>query len=310
VNTKLVAVIVAYLTLYLVWGSTYLAIRVAVATMPAFYLVSLRFLAAGLSFLAIALATGRLRRPPSLRELLSAGFLGLFLLVLGNGFVSLGEKTVDSYIAAIIISSTPFCVGFFNRLLYGERIHPARLLGMALGLLGVAAILWRGDARGISLTPGVLWVIAGFVAWGFATSAARKLPVHPDSIVNTGLEMTIAGIVAFLGSLLLDGPPASALASVSPSSWLALAYLAVFGGGAFYAYTYLLANEPSMRLVSYSIVNPLIAVFLGMLLLGEEAVPLLWLGVPVILAGLVLMLYGETLFGRKAAPEAGKAGGS
>ena len=82
-----------------------------------------------------------------------------------------------------------------------------------------------------------------------------------------------------------------------------MAYLAIVGGGAFLAYNYLLANEPSIRIVSYAIVNPLIAVFLGMLILGEEPVPLLWFGVPVILIGLVLMLYGEKIFKpRKPSP--------
>ena len=297
---NIVAIVLSYLTLYIVWGSTYLAIRVAVATIPPFYLVAFRFLLSGGAFLLIALASGRLRRPPTRKELLSALFLGLFLLILGNGLVSVGERTVDSYIAAIIISSTPFCVAFFNRLLFGERLHPARLLGMFLGLAGVVAILWKGEGAGFSVGPGVLFVIAGFMAWGFATSAARKLPVHADSVVNSGIEMTMAGVIALAGSVVAYGPPGAALANATPVSWLALAYLAVFGGSAFYAYTYLLANEPSIRVVSYSIVNPLIAVLLGMAVLGEKPVPLLWLGAPAILAGLALMLYGEKLFGKRA----------
>lgn len=289
------AIILAYFTLYIVWGSTYLAIRIAVATMPPFYLVGLRFIIAGLGFLALAAVTGRLSRWPTKKEFLSAGFLGLFLLILGNGLVSVGEETVDSYIAAIIISSTPFCVAFFNRLLYRERLHAVRLAGMALGLAGVAIILWKGEGVGFEFTPGILFIIAGFLAWSFATSTGSRLPVHKDSIVNSGIEMTMAGIVAFVGSIFVYGSPGMALAGVSGASWLAMAYLAVIGGAAFYAYTFLLANEPSYRLVSYAIVNPLIAVLLGMLILGEKAVPLLWLGVPVILAGLVLMLYGERI---------------
>jgi drug/metabolite transporter (DMT)-like permease len=289
------AIILAYLTLYVVWGSTYLAIRIAVATMPPFYLVSLRFIIAGLGFLALAIGTGRLRRWPVKKEFLSAGFLGLFLLILGNGLVSVGEETVDSYIAAIIISSTPFCVAFFNRLFFKEKLHAARLAGMTLGLAGVAIILWKGQGVGFEFSSGILFIIAGFLAWSFATAMGSRLPVHKDSIVNSGIEMTMAGIIAFAGSIFAYGSPGKALAGVSGASWLAMAYLAVIGGAAFYAYTFLLANEPSYRLVSYAIVNPLIAVLLGMLILGEKAVPFLWLGVPVILAGLVLMLYGERI---------------
>lgn len=293
-NTALI--LLSYLTLYVVWGSTYLAIRVAVETMPAFYLVGFRYFIAGLGFLILSAATGRLKRAPSLKEVLAAAFLGFFLLILGNGLVSLGEKTVDSYIAAIIISSTPFCVAFFNRLFFRERLHATRLAGILIGMAGVGIILWRGEDEGIRLSGGILLIMAGFLAWSFATSYARKVPVHPDSMVNTSIEMSLAGAFALLGSLIYYGPPGTALAQVSAQGWLAMAYLAVVGGAAFLAYNYLLANEPSIRIVSYAIVNPLIAVFLGMLILGEKPVPLLWLGVPVILLGLVLMLYGDRIF--------------
>ncbi len=293
-----VLIFLSYLTLYIVWGSTYLAIRVAVSTMPAFYLVGLRYSIAGFGFLVLSAATGRLKRLPTRKEVLAASFLGFFLLILGNGLISLGEKTVDSYIAAIIISSTPFCVAFFNRLFFGEKLHITRLAGILVGMAGVGLVLWKGDNTGFQLSEGIVLIMAGFLAWSFATSYAKKMPVHPDSFVNTGIEMSLAGIFALLGSALFYGGPATALSGVSTESWLAMAYLALVGGAAFLAYNYLLANEPSIRIVSYAIVNPLIAVFLGMLILGEEPVPLLWVGVPVILLGLVLMLYGDKIFKR------------
>jgi drug/metabolite transporter (DMT)-like permease len=292
-NTALI--LLSYLTLYIVWGSTYLAIRIAVGTMPAFYVVGLRYFIAGAGFLLLSAASGRLKRLPSAKEFRAAAVLGFFLLILGNGLVTMGEKTVDSYIAAIIISSTPFCVAFFNRLIYKEKLHFTRLIGIIIGMAGVGIVLWKGDGGGIQLSAGIGLIMAGFLAWSFATSYARSLPVHPDSMVNTGIEMSLAGIFALAGAALYYGPPKLALADVSPESWLAVAYLAIVGGGAFLAYNYLLANEPSIRIVSYAIVNPLIAVFLGILILGEEPVPLLWLGVPVILLGLVLMLYGDKI---------------
>jgi len=299
-----VLILISYLTLYIVWGSTYLAIRVAVSTMPAFYLVGFRYAIAGIGFLILSAATGRLKRLPTRKEILAASFLGFFLLILGNGLVSLGEKTVDSYIAAIIISSTPFCVAFFNLLFFRERLHITRLAGIILGMVGVGLVLWKGENSGIQLSGGILFIMAGFLAWSFATSYAKKIPVHADSMVNTGIEMSLAGFFALLGSVLFYGNPKTALAATSLESWLAMAYLAIVGGGAFLAYNYLLANEPSIRIVSYAIVNPLIAVFLGMLILGEEPVPLLWFGVPVILLGLVLMLYGEKIFKPKKASTA------
>ncbi|TXT43210.1 MAG: hypothetical protein FD137_1917 [Spirochaetes bacterium] len=120
-NTTLI--LLSYLTLYIVWGSTYLAIRVAVGTMPAFYVVGLRYFIAGAGFLLFSAASGRWKRLPSAKEFRAAAVLGFLLLILGNGLVTMGEKTVDSYIAAIIISATPFCVAFFNRLIYKEKLH-------------------------------------------------------------------------------------------------------------------------------------------------------------------------------------------
>ncbi|MCX7024783.1 MAG: EamA family transporter [Spirochaetes bacterium] len=290
-----VPILVSYFAIYTIWGSTYLAIRWSVESLPPFYVVGIRFFLSGLVFLLVSVASGKLKRFPSVKELLSAAFLAVFLLLCGNGFVSVGETSVDSYIAAIIISSTPFCVAFFNRVIFKEKLSATRLAGMALGLAGVAALMYDGRAARFTLSYGMLFIVVGFLSWGFGTSMSRALAVHPDNFVNSGLEWTMAGAAALVVSQFIYAPLPEVLPPVTPRSWWGLLYLTTVGASALAAYNYLLKNEPSSRIVSYAIVNPLIAVLLGILLAGEKPVPLLAVGMPVIIAGLVLMLYGDAL---------------
>jgi drug/metabolite transporter (DMT)-like permease len=289
------SIIIAYLTIYIVWGSTYLAMRWVVESLSAYYLVGARFFFGGLVFLIISLISGRLKRLPTLRETASAAFLGIFLLIGGNGLVSVGLLKVDSYLAAIIISATPFCVAVFNRVLFSERISSVRLFGIILGFAGVVAILYNGTNPFENFEPYIGFLIGGFLSWGFATSVGHKLKVHSNNLVNSGMQMFIAGIIALVMSQFMYAPLPELIQAVSLRSLWALVYLITIGSAAYYAYTYLIANEPSIRIVSYAIVNPLIAVLLGLVFAHEKPVPLLAIGMPVILVGLAFMLYGEPI---------------
>jgi len=285
-------IVLSYLAIYIVWGSTYLFIRMGVETLPPFCLVGFRFLLGGIAFLALSLATGRLRTFPSFAELLSALFLGVFLLLLGNGLVSVAEQSVDSYLAALTIAATPFCVALFNRVIFREKLAAFRLVGMLCGMLGVGLILYNGNNIASSLTPGIGVVIAGLFCWSLATSLGHKMKVHANTLVNSGLQMMFAGSIALILSGFLYHPILAILPAVSARSWIGCAYLTVPGGAAFFCYSYLIKHEPSIRVVSYAIINPLIAVLLGLLFAKEKATPLLWMGFPLILASLGIMLYG------------------
>lgn len=295
---NIVAILISYLAIYVVWGSTYLAIRFSVGSIPPYYVVGFRFLFSGLAFLAYSLLSGKFKVRPTRQHLLSAAFLAVFLLLGGNGFVSVGEQTVDSYIAAIVISSTPFCVALFNRVLFGERLSPVRLVGMAIGFAGVVVLLYDGKGGGFSVDAGIVFVIVGFLSWGFGTSASRKLTVHPDNFVNSGIEWTMAGAAALIISQFIYEPLPIILPKVTDAAWWGVAYLSTVGASALAAYNYLLKHEPTSRIVSYAIVNPLIAVLLGIAFAGEEPVPFLAAGMAIIVAGLVFMLYGDPIVAR------------
>jgi len=287
-----IKVILSYLAVYVIWGSTYFFIKMAVESMPAFYVVGLRFLFGGVAFILLSIATGALRRMPTKREIVSAFILGCLLLLLGNGFVVVAEHTVDSYLAALVVAATPFCVALFNGILFREKLPLFRLYGMLCGLGGVALILYNGKNVLSSFTPGVGFVVLGLCCWSLATSIGHKMKVHKNTLVNSGMQMLFAGSIGLIVSSVLYKPVYAVLPAVSAHSWVGLIYLTVFGALGFYCYSYLIKHEPSIRVVSYAIVNPLIAVCLGLLLGHEKPAQLLMFGFPLILIGLVLMLYG------------------
>ena len=297
-----ILIVLCYVTLYIVWGSTYLAIKLSVETIPPFYVVGLRYLVGGGLLLGLAAlsdrARGRMRTRPTLRQVLASVLLGSLLLIGGNGLITVAEQTVDSYVAALIIANTPLVVAGFDWLLFRERISAIRLAGIAIGITGVGMLLYNGDAPRGGLTAGVGLILGGISLWGLATSLGPHMRTYPDPLTNSGIQMLFVGIVCTVGAALFSPPVAQIAPAVSARSAWGLLYLSVVGSLAFGAYTYLIAHEPASRVVSYALVNPVIATLLGLLLDGETPVPLLAAGLPLVLIGVGMMLYGETALAR------------
>ncbi len=295
-------IILNYALVYLVWGGTYLAIRVAVETIPPFHVVGLRFLFGGILFWLVALIGKRVTRPPSPKEIGASMLLGTFLLIGGNGLVTVAEQKVDSYLAALVLASTPMAVAFYDRILIGKKIDLITLGGILTGVAGVCVLLYNGTSLSMSFSGDVMLLIAGFMSWSFATSLGHRIRVFPDVFVNSGIQMLFVGIVCL--SIPVSAPPFSPvhIASYSGNSIYGLLYLAIFGSAAFVAYNYLIQHEPAIRVVSYALVNPVIALFLGLVLAGEKATPYLLPGVLMIFSGLLAMLYGNKILKKKASP--------
>jgi len=286
-------ILLCYLTVYVVWGSTYFAIKQAVDTIPPFYVIGLRFTLGGSILFLFCYLTGRIDPWPSWREVLAACFLGFFLLIVGNGLITVAEQEVDSYLASLTVAATPIFVAFFDRVLIGKRISLVRLVAIVVGLAGVALLLYNGRSLASSLTPAILMVVGGVASWAFATSLGHRLHVYKDSLVNSSMQMIFVGLFSLIGSQFLYPPLSQVLPTVSLPSALGLAYLALFGSLAYAAYNYLIAHEPAARVVSYALVNPVIALLLGLVLGDESPAPLLAAGLPLVLIGVFLMLYGE-----------------
>ena len=293
--------ILCYAAVYLVWGSTYFFIRVAVKTIPPFYVIGLRFLGGGIFFLLLAWVFRRFKRFPNLKEIISSIFLGFFLLLGGNGLVTFAEKKVDSYIAALVIATTPVLVAFFDWILMGKKISILGISGIMLGIAGVCILLYDGNSFKMSLTPEVLLVIGGLTSWAFATSLGHKIKVFPDVFVNSGIQMIFVGGVCLVFLTFKQPSLIHLIPSFSVSSLVGLLYLMIIGSAAFCAYNYLIHNEPAIRVVSYAFVNPVIATFLGLVIAGEKMMPFLFPGLILILSGLFIMLYGDMLLSRKKA---------
>ena len=288
-------IVACYAIIYLVWGSTYYFIRQSVATIPPGWVIAIRWTIGGILLLGFAAARGGLRRLPTVKEILSAIVLGVLLLLGGNGLITLAERRIDSYIASLLASSTPILVAIFDAFLLRKRLTLARVLGVVIGFAGVAVLLYDGHSLLSSLSPAVLIGLAGIFSWALATSLGHRFPVSVDNTVNSGIQMIFVGIASLLGCLIAGPTPAAVIAKMSGASLFGVLYLGVVGSAAFSAYTYLVAVEPAERLVSYALVNPIIALAIGLGLASESPTPLLSYGVPLALIGLAFMLYGEKL---------------
>ena len=289
-------VIASYATIYVVWGSTYFFIRQSVLTIPPMWVMAIRWLIGGGLLLGVAAGRGGLRKLPSARNILSSIALGILLLLLGNGGITIAEQNVDSYIAALLASSTPLIVAVFDSLLLRKTLTVGRVLGVVLGFAGVATLLYNGRSLRTTLNASVLIGAGGALCWGLGTSLGHRFPVSGDNTVNSGIQMLFVGIVSLLVCIVIGPAPGPVLASASLVSAAGVLYLGVVGSAAFSAYTYLVAVEPAERLVSYALVNPIIALVLGLWLAAETPTPLLAVGVPLALVGLAFMLYGERFF--------------
>ncbi len=288
-------ILLSYTTIYIVWGSTYFFIKMAVQSIHPLAVVGIRFFIGGIAFLLIAILTKRLNPFPTLKQIGASILLGSLLLLGGNGLISYAERKVDSYLVALIIASTPLVVAIFDRILLKKRITATRIVGIILGEIGVALLVYNGKSLTTSLNIEIAMVILAILLWAIATTLGHKFNVYPDNLVNSGIQMLFAGSIALILACALGELNEASLRTITAHSLFGLVYLAIVGSLAFSAYTYLLSHEPASRIVSYSLVNPVIAVILGFFLGNETPVRYFAIGLPLILGGLVALLYGETL---------------
>jgi drug/metabolite transporter (DMT)-like permease len=291
---------------YVVWGSTYLAIRYAIEGFPPLLSAGLRFGAAAL----LTLGYLAVRRPAGLRatraQLATAAVSGILLLAGGNGMVTLAEQRVDSGLAALLIACVPLWIVILRTLLR-DRPGPATALGVLIGLAGVALIFVPGGSGGSGGTdPGyaALCVLAG-LSWAVGSLLVTLRPVPADPLTLTGVEMA-AGAVVLLVAAAAHGELARfAPGDASGTAWFALSYLVVFGSlVAFTAYVWLLGNAPVAIVATYAYVNPAVAVLLGALVAGERLTGAALAGGLVVLAAVALVVTAESRERRRAAEPA------
>ncbi|RPJ03984.1 MAG: hypothetical protein EHM28_14260, partial [Spirochaetaceae bacterium] len=201
----------------------------------------------------------------------------------------------DSSLVALMIAATPVFVAFFDRLLFRRKIPLVRFAGIFAGFAGVVLLVYNGESLANTLTPTVLFALGGALSFSFGMSIRPKLPLPRDSVVNTAVQMVGVGIASIIISFSTIPDFSHMLDEASLVSWGALAFLAIVGTLVFVVFNFLLREEPGSRVASYSLVNPAIAVVLGILLGGEKPVPNFFISMPLILTGVAIMLYGEKL---------------
>ena len=284
-------IVTSYLAIYLIWSSTYFFIAKAVETIPAPWIVFTRFTLAGSIMMIIPLVSGKIIYPPSRKEVFSSIFLGFFLLVMGNGVVTLAEKWVPSYFASLIISTVPLIVAILSGLVYKTKIKATQIIGFLIGFAGVAFLLYTETPRTIGEKKGILLLFLAITCWSFGTTWSRKLLHHRNILFSTGMQMLFAGFIALLIIIFQGESPRAILENSSTFSLLSVLFLAIVGGVAIIAYNYLLKNEPTERITSYALVNPLLATLLGIFIGKEAPTKYLIPGIILILLGLTVLLY-------------------
>ncbi|MCX7874693.1 MAG: EamA family transporter [Melioribacteraceae bacterium] len=274
-------------SIYIIWGTTYLAIRIGVKELPPVLFTGLRWLAAGpIMFTFLALKKHKF---PNKNDLKHLTIIGLLLLGGGNGFVVFAEQWVPSGLTALLITTVPFwVVGIESIYPVKKKINSLIIIGLILGLIGVL-LIFGGDLNKIfdpSYFKGVLGLMLAVFLWSIGTvySKHKKVSVHP--LMGAAVEMMIAGfVITILGLILGEGSSFH----FSTESFLAYLYLVVFGSLIGYgSYIYAIANLPISLVSTYAYVNPVIALFLGWLILNEP------LNIWILFASIVILI-GVTL---------------
>lgn len=297
-----IAIWIGLVILYLVWGSTYLGIRVAVETIPPFVMGSIRFVPAGILLAgAVAIRKRDEIRRPSRRELIDTTIVAGFLLLGGMGLVAWGEQTITSGIAALLIGLMPMWLAVFARIGYGDRLPAMAVGGIIVGVVGVAILAWPVDGATTLDPAGLLAVLVSPMSWSIGSLYSAKRAVLPSpALFATGLQMVAGGLLLLLAAGITGELGGFDIAAVSSQSWIGLAYLLVVGSLVGYTtFAWLLTVAPLPRLSTYAYVNPIVAVLLGWLLLGEALSERTVVAAVIIVAAVVLIV---TARARAASP--------
>lgn len=290
------------LTLYIVWGTTYLGIAVVIETIPPYVMVAIRFLTAGLLLAAIVFVRqrGAIARP-SPRQVVDSLIVGTGLVAVGNALVGVGEQTVPSGIAAVLVALMPAWLAVFGRALFGDRLPRTVVAGIVIGIVGVATLAWPTGGTG-SLDPfGLAAIIVAPIGWSLGSLySARRASLPDPPLLATAYQMIGGGLVAAVVAIVTGEAAAFDPATVSTRSLVAFVYLALVGSLVGYTtYAWLIRHAPLSRVSTYTYVNPVVAVILGALFLAEPITPRTVVAAGVIVLAVALIV---TARGRLQAP--------
>jgi len=270
---QLPLIIAAFFAIYVIWGSTYLLNKIAVAQLAPFMLAGFRFVVAGLLIFAIALLTGKSIRV-SRRQFYNSVLAGFLFLSFGNGMVVWALKFVDSNFAALEISAQPLVILLMMWILQGKKIKPMSLVGVALGIIGIYLLIDQDTAvRHENAMAGIGMIFAAMLAWAYGSIFVGKADLPPNYFVNTGYQMLTGGVLLWIMSLAFGEEWVPLEVWETRTLW-AMGLLIVFGSiVAFTSFNYLLKVVSPEKVATNTYVNPIVAMFLGWFFL-DESIPL------------------------------------
>ncbi|MGH1336199.1 MAG: EamA family transporter [Aureispira sp.] len=268
-DKNLLLIIGAFIAIYIIWGSTYLFNKIIVQELPPFLLAGIRFVAAGVLIFLFTFATGKFKRSTK-KQLINSAIVGLLFLAIGNGCVVWALQYIDSGFTALLISTQPLLLIFMLFFIEKKPLLPKSLLGAALGMLGIY-LLMNQDT--ISLSTEKLWgvgaVVISLVSWGYGSIFVSKADLPEGSFVNTGYQMLFGGLMMLVISVVLQ-EPITPLLTMSNKAVYSMVYLIIFGSIiAFTAFNYLLLSVSPEKVATSTYVNPIVALYLGSLVLEE-----------------------------------------
>ena len=296
----------ALLALYIVWGSTYLGIKVAIETIPPFFHASIRFLISGMILVLWQRSAGHAM--PTRKQWVSAAIIGTLLLLGGNGLVSWAEQFIPSGIAALIIGSMPMF------LVVAEALRPNGVkptwrasIGLLIGFVGIFILVGPAEISGSSTklnTFGVIALLGACVTWASGSVYSKTADLPKSSLMNTGAQMLMGSFSLLIVSLLTGELHGWDIAAVSSRSIYGLTYLILVGSlVGFASYGWLLQNAPISLVATYAYVNPIVAVFLGNWIGNEPLEPRIWIAAAIIIGSVIFINTGSKPQIKKEAKE-------
>ena len=296
----------ALLALYIVWGSTYLGIKVAIETIPPFFHGSIRFLISGIILVVWQKSAGQ--SMPTRRQWISAAIIGTLLLLGGNGLVSWAEQFIPSGIAALIIGSMPMF------LVVAEALRPKgvkptwrAIVGLLIGFAGIFILVGPAEISGSTtkLNPfGVIALLGACVTWASGSIYSKTADLPKSSLMNTGAQMLMGSVSLMIASLLTGELNGWDITAVSSRSIYGLSYLILIGSlVGFASYGWLLQNAPISLVATYAYVNPIVAVFLGNWIGNEPLEPRIWIAAAIIIGSVIFINTGSKPQLKKEAKE-------
>lgn len=287
-----VKVILAYIAVCIIWGSTYLAIRIGVSAFPPELFAGIRFLIAG-SFMMMFAYIKRQNFPGTLTDVRRQAIIGIFLLVGGNGIVVWAEQWVYSGIASLLLAIGPLFNAILELILpNGPRISLKGWLGLFMGFGGVALLVLLDSGTKAVDVPGILLLLLAAFFWSLGSVYSQRFKPSGSTVMNIGIQMLSGGIVLTVIGVLLGE---TARMHLTFKGIGAIAYLIVFGSILGYSsYIYVLQKWPASKAGTYAYVNPVVGVFLGAVVLGEPVSPNIIIPAVIILSGVILVQLSKT----------------